>query len=457
MGCCGSGAVGCSSSYSERSTLAIGKGGGGSAPAAPDPVATSNAQAQAFITAARESSKLNNLNQYSPYGNVTFDKDSSGVPIAQRVTLSPQQQAAFDAQTQLQGTLSNAAAQLAGSVPTGPFGLPLNMPGYTTGLEMTGAPDYLQGINFGNVPNMPGTGDYGADRDTYAQAMYERGASLLRPEFETQQRRTQQQLANRGLPITGEAYEGEMNRLNRAQGDTLGRLANDAVLAGAQEQSRLFGLGLTARQQGIGEQLQQGQVQQAARQGITSEELANAQLAAQARQAMTNEALLQYNAPAQGVATLLGASPKTPTVQGGNIYQQGVQAPDVQGNIWNSYNAQMNAYNQRQQQNNSMWSGIGSIVGGIGSMFLSDKDAKRDFGPADGILRRVEKIPIKSWRYKPGIDGGERHVGPTAQDFKGFFGLGNGHGIPAVDAVGVNMAATQALARKVRKLERRAA
>lgn len=432
-------------------------GGGGSAPAAPDPVATSNAQAQAYITAARESSKLNNLNQYTPYGNVTFDKGPDGVPIAQRVQLTPEQQAAFNAQTQLQGTLSSAAAQLAGSVPTGPFGLPLNMPGYTTGLDMTGAPDYLNSLNFSNVPNMPGTGDYSADRDSYARAMYERSASLLRPELEAQTRATQQMLANRGLPITGEAYDNEMSRVQRGQNETLGRLANDAVMAGAGEQSRLFGLGLTARQQGIGEQLQQGQVQQAARQGITGEQLQNADLAARARQAMTNEALLQYNAPAQGVATLLGATPKTPTVQGGNIYTQGVQAPDVQGNIWSQYNAQMNAYNQRQQQNNSMWSGIGSIVGGLGSALLSDKRLKTDVKPADKILDRVEKIPIKSWRYKPGIDDGSRHVGPMAQDFKGFFGLGNGTTIPMVDAAGVNMAATQALAKKVKRLERRVA
>ena len=436
----------------------MGKSSGGSAPAAPDPVATSNAQAQAYITAARESSKLNNLAQYTPYGNITFDTDASGVPIAQRVSLTPEQQAAFNAQTQLQGTLSGAAAQLAGSVPIGPFGLPGNLPPYTVGLEMSGAPDYMSGIDFGRVTAMPGTGDFSADRDSYARAMFERSASLLRPELETQTTRTRQMLADRGLPITGEAYNGEMDRLNRAQGETLQRLADEATMAGAQEQSRMFGLGMASRQQGIGEQLQQGQVQSAARQGIIGEELANAQLGQGARQAMMNEALLQYNAPAQGVATLLGASPRTPTVQGGNIYQQGIQAPDVAGNTYASYNAQMNAYNQRQQQNNAMWSGIGSIASGLIGVF-SDERGKQNFGKADNILGRMEKMPIKSWRYKPGMgDGGALpHVGPTAQDFKGFFGLGTGTSIPVVDAAGVNMAATQQLARKVRKLEKRVA
>lgn len=155
----------------------MGKGGGGSAPAAPDPIKTSQAQADAYIKAAKQSSILNNLAQFTPYGNITFDKDEEGVPIAQRVSLSPAQQAAFDAQTQLQGTLSNAAAQLAGSVPTGPFGLPTNLPGYTTGLDLEGAPDYMRGLNLSNVPNAPGTGDFSADRNTYEQAMFNRGMS----------------------------------------------------------------------------------------------------------------------------------------------------------------------------------------------------------------------------------------------------------------------------------------
>ena len=374
------------------------------------------------------------------------------------MSLSPQQQAAFDAQTQLQGTLSNAAAQLASSVPTGPFGLPTNLPGYTTGLDMEGAPDYLRGLDLSRVQAMPGTGDFSADRGTYSQAMFDRGMSLLRPEFENQTRATRQMLADRGLPITGEAYTGEMDRLNRSQNEQLSRLASDSVAQGAAEQSRLFGLGMQARGQGINEQLQQGQIGQNARSGIIAEQLQNAQMGQNARNAMIQEALLQYNAPAQGVATLLGASPRTPTVQGGNIYQQGIQAPDVAGNIWNSYNAQMDQYNARQQRNNSMWSGIGSIAGSVGAALISDRNKKQNIRPADSILDRVENIPISSWQYKPGAvpgDNGARHVGPMAQDFKGFFGLGDGKSIPVVDAVGVNLAATQQLARKVKRMEAR--
>jgi len=433
-----------------------------SAPAAPDPEKTSAAQTKAYIESARESSKLNNMNQYSPFGDITFDKDENGVPIAQRTTLNPGAQEAFDAQTRLQGTLSNAAASLAGSVPTGAFGLPLNMPGYTTGLDMQGSPEYMNSIDFSQVHQMPGTGDFSADRQNYSQQMFDRGMSLMRPEFEAQNRSTQQMLSDRGLPITGEAYNTETDRMARAQNEATTRMAQDAVGQGAGEQSRLFQMAQAARQQGVGEQLQQGQVAQAARQGITSEELTNAQLAQQARSGMTNEALMLYNAPAQGVATLLGASPKMPTAQGGNIYQSGVGTADVQGNIMNSYNAQMNAYNQKVQSNNSMWSGIGSIVGSLGSAAfgLSDENLKEDIGPADSILDRVEAIPVNSWRYKEGVvegDDGSKHVGPMAQDFKGFFGLGDGRKINLLDQGGINMAATKELAAKVRRLEKRIA
>jgi hypothetical protein len=365
------------------------------------------------------------MTQYTPTASVTYDRDAQGVPIAQRVNLTPGAQGVF------------------------------NMPGITTGLDMTGAPNFVGGIDFSRLQDLATTGDFGAERDSYSRAMYDRGLSLLQPQMESERRATEQRLSNQGLPITGEAYEGEMNRLNSAQGDTLSRLAQDAVAQGAGEQSRLFGLSLSGRQQGVGEQLQNAQTQAAARAGITQEELANAGLADNARKTMINEAMTQYNAPIQAVTSLLGTTPNLNTPQGGNFYTAAVQAPNLEGNVYNSYNAQMQQYQAQQAQQNSMWSGIGSIVGSLGSLFMSDENMKEDIGPANSILDRVENIPIKSWRYKPeaGQDNGERHVGPMAQDFKGFFGLGNGTSIPMVDANGINMAAIQQLAKKVKKLE----
>lgn len=51
-----------------------------------------------------------------------------------------------------------------------------------------------------------------------------------------------------------------------------------------------------------------------------------------------------------------------------------------------------------------------------------------------------------------------RHLGPTAEDFRAAFGLGDGDGaIATVDIGGVNMLAAQALERRTRDLQARLA
>ena len=52
-----------------------------SPPPAPDPVAIANAEKTANVEAARETAKLNAINQYTPFGNVVFERDGSGIPI----------------------------------------------------------------------------------------------------------------------------------------------------------------------------------------------------------------------------------------------------------------------------------------------------------------------------------------------------------------------------------------
>lgn len=77
----------------------------------------------------------------------------------------------------------------------------------------------------------------------------------------------------------------------------------------------------------------------------------------------------------------------------------------------------------------------------------SDRYRKSDFTPVDEreILDQIAQMPIASWRYKAD-QRGVRHVGPTAQDFRAAFGLGeDDKHISTVDAEGVALAAIQAL------------
>jgi hypothetical protein len=77
----------------------------------------------------------------------------------------------------------------------------------------------------------------------------------------------------------------------------------------------------------------------------------------------------------------------------------------------------------------------------------SDVNRKHLFERVSGedVLDRLRWLPISSWSYRVDEDG-IRHLGPTAQDFRAAFGLGNDDlTIGTVDADGVALAAAQAL------------
>jgi phage baseplate assembly protein gpV len=82
---------------------------------------------------------------------------------------------------------------------------------------------------------------------------------------------------------------------------------------------------------------------------------------------------------------------------------------------------------------------------------LSDRNAKEHFEAVDAqeVLARVSMLPLTTWNYKtqpPSV----RHIGPTAQDFKAAFTVGESdRGISEVDEGGVALAAIQGLNQKV--------
>lgn len=94
---------------------------------------------------------------------------------------------------------------------------------------------------------------------------------------------------------------------------------------------------------------------------------------------------------------------------------------------------------------------------------LSDRNAKTNFTAiqAEEVLERLTQIPISTWNYKT-QDASIRHIGPTAQDFRTAFQLGEDEcRISTVDADGVALAAIQGLnlkleeqAAQIRELKR---
>ena len=84
---------------------------------------------------------------------------------------------------------------------------------------------------------------------------------------------------------------------------------------------------------------------------------------------------------------------------------------------------------------------------------LSDRNAKENFDDvnASEVLAKVAAMPIKTWNYKTQADS-IRHIGPTAQDFKSAFGVGESEtGITTVDADGVALAAIKGLVEELKE------
>lgn len=134
------------------------------------------------------------------------------------------------------------------------------------------------------------------------------------------------------------------------------------------------------------------------------------------------------------------------------IQQQGLQT-QVQG-LSGILNNQTSIYNN-QNDNGALWGALGSVAGGF--LARSDKRKKKKVKEVDeeAALEGVTKTDVKEWEYDPDKggpdDGGEKHIGPMAQDAKKNLGVtvSNGREIDLISAVGTTMAAVKALDKKV--------
>jgi hypothetical protein len=198
-------------------------------------------QAPDPLEIARTDATFNRINQFTPAGNLEFFSSGGGINNNAQLTFNPFIQQLFE------GQLASDA---------GVLGMGLQRQEDIAGGSL---PDLIQGLDTSGISGLTPR-DFEQARGDVEQAFFDRTSSLLSPQFEQSEERLLQSLADRGIPRESEAGRTEIANFQRQRDDTFSRLADQSVLSGGQEQSRLFGLdqALTGfnNQLDIGTQLQ---------------------------------------------------------------------------------------------------------------------------------------------------------------------------------------------------------
>ena len=156
---------------------------------------------------------------------------------------------------------------------------------------------------------------------------------------------------------------------------------------------------------------------------------------------------------------------------GNNLQQPGVLYMQGLGQAANTYNqgfnTQMQGLGQIMQTQGSMYSnysdpwmtlaGAGLGMASTYKGWTSSKDLKTDKRPVDaeGLSRSVAKLPVDEWRYKPGVEDEDRHIGPYAEDMaKLGAATPDGRGIDPISANGLTLAATKGLSQRLDRIEK---
>jgi hypothetical protein len=259
------------------------------------------------------------FNQVTPFGSLTYTGAPGSQDRTATQTFTPEIQAIIDAQVGVTGGLTDLATNRLGGITTDPFDLstaggrridldstdrfgrpmvrrleqrPLRgefdpggqilsgvdrggqiLRGFDPGgqvqmgvspinvsRQIAGAGAIGRDLGFGSLGALPGAQDFSSERSRVENALFERQAGRINPQFDRDIDRRITQLANQGItefsnPV---AFEEGLRPFIEGRTDALDRASMGAITGAGGEQSRMFGDVLAARSQRAGELSQQG-------------------------------------------------------------------------------------------------------------------------------------------------------------------------------------------------------
>lgn len=383
----------------------------GKAPKTPDPIVTAQAQADANIKTAQTQAEINRYDQNTPFGSVSWEQDPNNPnKYTSNTTYDPVTQALIDkTRAGVSGLTDRATSVLGQASPTAPgqqFAedalvragsyLPSTKDFAQNALDVAPSANNvaMQGINnlsstmqnpmnFDSAPAMPTANE--ATRMSVADSLYNQSASRLDPRFTQAGSDLESRLAAQGITQGTDAYNREIDNLSRDKNDAYTSASNAANLSGINAMSDLFGMGMQARQQGVGETqairdqvskeaLTAGQVASGANNNAATAvgtNIANVSAVPQIAGALMNNATQGFanenNQRNQAVNELGNVrnimNSSVPNLQPGISGDTQVGQTPIADSVYNSYQGDLNKYAGQVGSQNNLISGLGSLGG----------------------------------------------------------------------------------------------
>ena len=393
-----------------------GKGGGSAPapPAAPDPVATANAQGAANKAAAISQGELAMVNQATPYGNIEYtprgvsegylDKDGKQVAGTPQYTATT----TLDPSSQRQLDFTNRAGEQYGQIANtqldeiaGKLSQPVDFASLgqapVADLSTLGNAATANFNSLGAAPtaNYDSLGTAPVANEQTRQAVRQSIQDREKPFQDRRLQELQSRLDTQGIAQGSKAYSDAMFDNNRsvndfnlgADGQALGQMSQlygmeaDQRNRATNEIGQLYGLQAEQRGRATNEIGQQFDFANQSRDRSQRDIETQYGLDANARDRGVNELTQQRQIPLNELAAMLSGS----QVQGPQFVSTpapSIQAGDIQGATYANYQGAQNAYNQQQQSRASAKGGLGSTLGALAqagaTAYASDRRLKKN-------------------------------------------------------------------------------
>lgn len=437
----------------------------GDTPEPPNPFHTAAASTSTNVQTAVANAFLNNMNQNTPTGSLSYDVSgtydwqdpttgqSYSIPrFTANQSLSPAQQ-----NVQYYNDLAAQSLSNTGRLQADRIGAMLN-----SGVNVSGAPAAGNAANLAGSMRAPqfsfagggdvarefgdagelqrsigGEDDIAGERNRIEAGLMER----LNPTLALERGKYEQQLADQGIRYGSPAYENAMRnysmQANDARLGVIGAAGDEAQRMFSQQAARGEFANQAQRQayeQAMGRATFGNQAQQQVfNQNAAQASFGNAAAAQQnqnlmqqfnaanvARQQWLDETFALRNQPFNELTALAsGSQISRPNFL--NTPTSTIPTTDIAGILNNNFNQQMDAYKQNSTNMNSLIGGLFGLGGSLGGAAIrSDRDVKRDIVPMGSVLAHndndeTRELPIYQYSYKDD-PARRRHVGPMAQD-----------------------------------------